>query len=392
MQTIAIIGGGPAGAVAAERIAKGRPEIRVRVFEEKPAWEKPCGGGLPYKVLRRYPFLAAATTSRMLIQDTEFVAASGDSVRLQLAHPIAVYSRSVLNRLLLDRAVSAGAELVTERVLSFDRSDRGFNVQTRHGLYTCDHLVIAAGARTPLRQRLASPLSVNDLVLTFGYYLPRAENLLRVQFLQGCEGYAWAFPRPDHVSVGIAAKFGELAMAGLKERLHAFMLRFGYGKPGTAPVFSHVLPALSSRSWKSLPLGGPGWSMAGDAAGLADPVTGEGIYFAMRSGELVAESILDGAPETYPKRAWREFGRTLAFGSHLARRFYLGKFLGEVCTQRMIQYARRCQAFRKLMEDLIDGSQSYPTLVVRVGWALACLAGNLAFGSQDLPPGMPATD
>jgi flavin-dependent dehydrogenase len=416
VQTVAIIGGGPAGAVAAERLAGGNPQLRVLVFEERLGWEKPCGGGLPYKVLQRYPFLLGATSPRSLIHDTEFVAASGEAVRLRLSRPVAVYSRSVLNRLLLDRARAAGAEVIPERVLGFERTPQGWVIQSRAGhnthrehtahdghddrdrqddrggRYVCDHLVLAAGARTSLRQRLAPPLAAHDLILTFGYYLPRADDLLRVQFLEGCEGYAWAFPRPDHLSVGVAAKLGELSMTALKQRLRAFMLRFGYGEPGDAQVFSHVLPGLGSQSWKCLPLAGPGWSMAGDAAGLADPITGEGIYLAMRSGELVADAILAGAPETYPKRVWRDFGRKLAFGSHLVRRFYQGTFLGEVCTTRMIQYARRSQAFRTLMQDLIDGSQSYPTLIFRVGWALACLAGSLAFGSQDLPPGMEVAD
>jgi flavin-dependent dehydrogenase len=388
VQTVAIIGGGPAGAVAAARLAGGSPQLRVLVFEEKLGWEKPCGGGLPYKVLQRYPFLLAATSPRSLVQDTEFAAATGEAVRLRLARPIAVYSRSVLNRLLLDRARAAGAEVIPQRILGFEKTARGWEIESRDGRSACDHLVLAAGARSSLRQRLAPPLAAHDLILTFGYYLPRADDLLRVQFLEGCEGYAWAFPRSDHISVGVAAKLGELSMAALKQRLRVFMLRFGYGEPGDAQVFSHVLPGLGPQSWKRLPLAGPGWSMVGDAAGLADPITGEGIYFAMRSGELVADSILSGAPEAYPKHVWRDFGRKLAFGSHLVRRFYQGKFLGEVCTTRMIEYARRSQAFRKLMRDLIDGSQSYPTLVFRVAWALGCLATSLAFGSQDLPPGM----
>ena len=388
MQTIAIIGGGPAGAVAAARLAGGNPGMCVLVFEERPGWEKPCGGGLPYKVLQRYPYLLGATERRNLVHDAEFVATSGERIRLRLSRPVAIYPRSVLNTLLLERARAAGAEVMAERVLGFEKTGSGWELESRDGRYRCDHLVLAAGGRTSLRRRLAPPLAAKDLVLTFGYYLPRADGLLRVQFLENCEGYAWAFPRPDHLSVGIAAKLGEVTMTELKRRLRAFMLRFGYGDSGGAPVFSHVLPALGPQGWKDLKLAGPGWSLAGDAAGLADPITGEGIYFAMRSGDLVADSILAGAPESYPKRVWREFGRKLAFGSHLVPRFYSGKFLGELCTTRMIQYARRSQAFRKLMEDLIDGSQSYPTLAFRVGWALACLAGNLAIGSQNLPPGM----
>jgi flavin-dependent dehydrogenase len=388
VQTIAIIGGGPAGAVAAERLAGTNPGFRVLVFEEKLGWEKPCGGGLPYKVLRRYPFLLDPAESHILIHNTEFVAANGKSVQLSLPRPIAIYSRSTLNGLLLNRATATGAEVIPDRVLSFERGTHGWVIQARQGRYACDHLVLAAGGRTSLRGRLATPLTARDLVHTFGYYLPRAETLLRVQFLENCEGYAWAFPRADHLSVGVAAKLGEISMTELKQRLHAFMFHFGYGDPAGAPVFSHVLPSLSRQSWRELKLAGPGWSLVGDAAGLADPITGEGIYFAMRSGELLADSMLAGAPETYPKRVWRDFGRKLAFGSLLVRRFYLGTFWGEVCSTRMIQCARRSRAFRQLMQNLIDGSQTYPTLAAKVCWAFLRSLGDLLLRSRDLPPGM----
>jgi len=303
---------------------------------------------------------------------------------------LAVYSRSVLNSLLLGRAESAGAEVIGERVLGFERTGQGWELRTRGGRYACDYLVLAAGARTSLRQRLAPPFSPSDLMLSFGYYLPGTDGLLRVQFFADFEGYAWAFPRPGHLSVGVASKASKSSMADLKQRLNAFMRRFGYssGESESAPVFSHVLPSLDRESWRTLTLGGPGWALAGDAGGLVDPITGEGIFFAMRSGELLAQAILDGAPQRYPELVRRDFGRKLAFGARLAGRFYHGTFRGEPTTTRMIQYARRSQAFRRLLENLIDGSQSYPTLAAQVCWAFVRWAGEvgLGIGSGPFPP------
>jgi flavin-dependent dehydrogenase len=79
------------------------------------------------------------------------------------------------------------------------------------------------------------------------------------------------------------------------------MRRFGYSCEG-ARIYSHLLPALSVDTWAGLRLAGPGWALAGDTGGLVDPITGEGIYYAMRSGELVAQWPLDGQPELYPAR------------------------------------------------------------------------------------------
>jgi flavin-dependent dehydrogenase len=232
-------------------------------------------------------------------------------------------------------------------------------------------LILAAGARTALRRLLLPDFGRDDFIQTFGYYAPGAEGPVRVQFFDNFEGYAWAFPRPDHLSIGIAGKIGVSTMAGLKRRLHDFMRAFGYDSAAasSAPIFSHLLPTLSRASWKALTLAGPGWALAGDAAGLVDPITGEGIYFAMRSGELLADAILKGTPESYPERVRRDFIGKLAFGARLSHRFYLGTFLGEPSITRMIEYARRSRAFRQLLQDLIEGSQAYPSLAAKVCWA-----------------------
>jgi flavin-dependent dehydrogenase len=385
----------------------------VVLFEERPGWEKPCGGGLPYKVLERYPFLLEAAEPHCVTRDCEFVAGNGDAARFTMRRPLAIYSRRVLNGLLLDRARAAGAEVLTDRVIELrtveeraveegavergvveraalpavpaiiDRrcGQSGWQLRTRSGqIVTADHVILAGGGRTTLRAQLAPAFGPEDLLLTFGYYVPGTSDLLRVQFFDGFEGYAWAFPRPGHLSVGIAANARRSSMAELKRRLQGFMDRYGYdGRQ--APIFSHVLPVLSRHSWKRMKLAGPGWSLIGDAAGLADPITGEGIYFAMRSGELAAQAIAENAAETYPARVRRDFGSHLAFGARLTHRFYLGNFLGEPSTTRMIQLARRTAAFRHLLQDLIDGLQSYRTLAPRVCWTFVRALGEMTSGA-----------
>ncbi|MGO9273682.1 MAG: FAD-dependent oxidoreductase [Terriglobia bacterium] len=377
MKTIAIIGGGPAGATVAERLARGgggpgAARVRVLVFEERLGWEKPCGGGLPPKALRRYPFLAEATDAHTAIRDAELVAANGASVRLRLREPLAIYSRAVLNGLLLRRAEEAGAEIVQDRIVSFERADtragstvHGWRLEGREGSYTADFVIMAAGARSRLRGLVAEQFSARDFMLTFGYYVPGRDALLRVQFFEDFEGYAWSFPRSDHLSLGICGKVRESNMPELRRRLHDFAHWFGYAYEG-APVFSHLLPALTTASWGDLRLAGDGWALAGDAAGLVDPVTGEGIYFAMRSGELLAEALLAGAPETYAERVWRDFGRRLALGSRLAHLFYHDDFLGAPSTTRLVQFAARSRSFMELLRDLMDGSQSYAGLAGRL--------------------------
>jgi flavin-dependent dehydrogenase len=359
----AIIGGGPAGAMAAESIARGGGWVTV--FEEKLGWEKPCGGGVTHKALQRYPFLLPATGEGKPVQEVEFLAGNYASLRFQLRRPLAIYSRCDLNGLLLRRAQSAGAEVVEDRIHDLRRSGAGWELQGRKGHYRADYLILAAGARTRLRSLLTEDFGPRDFMLTFGYYVPGRNDLLRAQFFEEFEGYAWAFPRPDHLSVGICAKVGEDSMAGLRERLHGFMRRFGYSLE-RANAYSHLLPALSADTWSGLRLGGPGWALAGDAGGLVDPITGEGIYYAMRSGELLAESLLARQPELYPACVREEFGKALALGARLARTFYYGEFFGGAFPTRLIEFGARSQRFLEVIQDMVEGSQSYLGLAAKL--------------------------
>jgi flavin-dependent dehydrogenase len=397
IQTIAIIGGGPAGATTAERLAQGwglrgasGGRYRVLIFEEKLGWEKPCGGGLSHKALRRYPFLAEATVGGNLVHDAEFLASTGAALRFHLRAPLAIYSRATLNHLLLRRAEEAGAEVVPDRILRFQRKDSTWEITGRQKTYRADFVVLAGGARSRLRQTLAADFLPRDFMLTYGYYLPRRDDVLRIQFYDKLEGYAWAFPRRDHVSVGICAKAGEEPMAALRERLGSFMQRFGY-TPDPQRIFSHLLPSLSVEGWESLRLQGPAWAMVGDAAGLVDPVTGEGIYYAMRSGNLLAEALIEGLPELYPDRVRTEFGKALALGARLAKMFYHGEFVGGSITTRMIEFGTHSRKFLEVVQDLVEGSQSYLGLIVRlhVGLARALVetgVGKLLAGPE-LPQG-----
>jgi flavin-dependent dehydrogenase len=375
--TIAIIGGGPAGATVAEKLAAGwglgttgGSGHRVLIFEEKLGWEKPCGGGLSHKALRRYPFLAQAASGGNLVHEGEFIAATGTAMRFHLRVPLAIYSRATLNQLLLRRAEAAGAEIVAERIVGLRQTDAGWEVSSRRKIYHADFVALAAGARSRLRRILTADFPAHDFMLTFGYYLPIPCELLRVQFYEKFEGYAWAFPRPDHTSVGIGAKVGEGSMVALRERLHWFMQKSRY-TPDPERIYSHLLPSLSVESWENLCLAGPGWAVAGDAAGLVDPVTGEGIYYAMRSGELLAEALIEGHEGIYPERVRSDFAKALTQGARVARRFFHGEFLGGGVTTRMIEFGAHSRLLRGVVQDLIEGTQSYTGLFERLQTGMA---------------------
>jgi flavin-dependent dehydrogenase len=129
----------------------------------------------------------------------------------------------------------------------------------------------------------------------------------------------------------------------------------------TAERYAARIPGLEPRTWDTRRACGEKWALLGDAAGFADPVTGEGIYYALRSAELFAEAYLAGKPLDYEQR-WRgDFGRELQRASQMRRKFY-GNFWGAPFTDRMIEFARGHRGIRKVLGQLVAGDQGYTDL------------------------------
>jgi flavin-dependent dehydrogenase len=139
-----------------------------------------------------------------------------------------------------------------------------------------------------------------------------------------------------------------------------------------APFYSHLLPALDTASWRKNRVAGEGWMAVGDAAGLVDPVTGEGLYYAIRSADLAARSLLAEIGSVseriahYRRLLRRDFTADLELGSRLAQRVFLGRFLFGSVPARMVQFTRRSPRFAALMQDLFAGKQTYLGLKTRL--------------------------
>lgn len=366
MKRVAILGGGPAGAFAAEQLASAG--LSVLVFDEKLAWEKPCGGGLTYKAYSQYPFLLDNSTPKRLVTETTLAAPSAGEVSLRLDEPVLIYSRLDLNRMLLERAERAGAQIEKARVTEMSRHGSGWQLRTSSGIADADFCVVATGARNPLRD-VGTQLRPEDAMSALGYYIPGDQQRIDIQFLPRLEGYIWVFPRCGHLSVGICGK-GEPAIS-LRKRLEQYLNERGISWKG-ASFYSHLLPSLDAGSWKRNRVAGEGWMAVGDAAGLVDPITGEGLYYAIRSADLAARSLLaevTGVAEKmahYRQALRRDFMADLEFGSRLAKRVFLGRFLLGSVPARMVQFTRRSPRFSAIMRDLFAGKQPYLGLKQRL--------------------------
>jgi len=390
MKRVAILGGGPAGAFAAERLAAAG--LQVQLFDDKLAWEKPCGGGVTHKAYSRYPFLIENSAPKRMVRETVLEAPEAGQVRMNLDHPLVIYSRFDLNHMLLERAGQSGAAIERARVLEMSRRGSGWLLRTGAGAAEADFCIVATGARNALRG-VGTLLGPHDAMPALGYYVPGDQARIDIQFLAGLEGYIWVFPRCGHLSVGICGK-GEPASL-LRRRLETYMTEKGLAWKG-ARFYGHLLPSLDAASWRENRVAGEGWIAVGDAAGLVDPITGEGIYYALRSADLASRALLSETqtpaekPAHYRQLLRRDFMDDLELGSRLVRRLFLGRFLCGPVPARMLEFMRRSPRVSAIVQDLFSGRQPYlglkRRLIQNFGGSLYDIAQSLGFSRPAARP------
>src|SRR6266542_2508467 len=163
---VLIVGAGPAGSFAAERLAKGG--VRVALFDGRPAGEpKACGGGVTAKALKAWPHLLDAVGRT--VNELEMYSPAGKHLHLKLDEPFAIYSRVAFDSYLRDRAKEAGANVCFEKITArgITKTESGWTLRAassndksreRPAEWSGKILVGADGANSPIAKKLAGPL------------------------------------------------------------------------------------------------------------------------------------------------------------------------------------------------------------------------------------------
>jgi geranylgeranyl reductase family protein len=314
-----VVGAGPAGSTAALRLARAGARVLL-VDRERFPRDKPCGGGLTHRAVRQLP-VSVDPVVEDAVELVELGFRYGKRFERHGDGPLVLMTqRRRLDAHLVGHAAAAGADF-RDGVRATALELEGAGAVVRFGAATARApVVIGADGVNGLTVRALGLLDTRRHGVALEGNVPygkdearfRGRALLDLGTVPG--GYAWAFPKGDHVNVGVGGWEGE----GPRLREHLARACAGYGLPHER---------LREVRGYRLPMRGPGERpvrgralAVGDAAGLIDPFSGDGIYEALVSARFAAEAALDVLAgreadlEPYADRLARELDPLMSAG------------------------------------------------------------------------------
>jgi geranylgeranyl reductase len=295
---ILVIGGGPAGAVAAGVLAENGREVLL--LEKNRAYTKPCGGGVALGIFDE--FNLPRTSVQREVYGLRLVSPAGNQVDIPLPdHPVALVERKEFDEALRLKAEHQGAQVVEGEFLSILDEKKGLVRASILGerIEIRSEFIIAADG---VNSRVRTSLGIKPLpaLWTCSAVIPGRREFCEFWFgaSESPYSYSWIFPTAGGLSVGT----GTLEAKNLHNLFHNFLGRSGIEVPVKKRVYR--IPVWQGKLFNRQKI-----LFAGDAAGQVLPLSYEGIYYAMKAGEMAAKAILEGKPGHY-KKMWKgEFGK-----------------------------------------------------------------------------------
>lgn len=304
----AIIGGGPAGAHCAYCLAENH--IYPTIFDPTHPREKPCGGLVTTVAQEFFPFLRKISIEHNVIDNINYVFPSGNQIYFNLRAGDLSFSRLMLDTFLIDRAVEKGAELIKEKIVALKRKGGFWYLKTKKQTYVAKTLIGADGVNSLVRKKIIGPLSTKDLGLCLGYFAN--ESGLRdatIVFSPYREGYMWMIPRVRNTCLGIGT--ADISGSyGMRKELDLF-IRKNYPRIKKISSWAALIPNIKDPKVFRKALAGTNWILIGDAAGHVDPISGEGILYALLDGKLAAQAIAEDSPERFNSLWMDTYGKKL---------------------------------------------------------------------------------
>lgn len=297
---VVVVGGGPAGATAAQALAlEGHSVLMI----DREGRIKPCGGAIPTRAIRDFNLPMEQLTAK--VHSARIIAPSGHNVAMDIGDIgyVGMVDRDLFDPFLRTRAVEAGAVQLTGTFKMLARNRDGTVTvgvadgekagELHHITTRC--VIGADGANSAVRRSVFGPKRKPPYVFAYHEIVESPEapdpELFRADRCDviydgriSPDFYGWVFPHGRHTSIGCGS-----AVKGhsLKAATRALREAAGLGEARTVREEGAPLPLKPMRRWDD----GRNVVLVGDAAGVVAPCSGEGIYYAMLSGQIAAEAI-----------------------------------------------------------------------------------------------------
>ncbi len=373
---VTIIGAGPAGALLAYLLAQQGWRV-VLVEKERLPRVKPCGGGLNAKTVALLPFPIEAVTERVVSRLVFTQSLRWPFARHSLDPLVSMVTRCAFDYFLAEKAAAAGTQVYDAcRVTHLEVQPQSLYVRTDRASWHSRYLAFADGARGTLRRQLGfTEVARHDIGLDMDVEVtspcPWTPDTLYIDWGTHSQAYAWAFPKAQHWSIGVKGPVH--CSSALVQYLRQFMQRWHIQSgPGKLRYLAHMLPTRHP----GMPLVRGRALVLGDAAGLLEPFTGEGIYYAVRSAHLAATaletaSLMDAEPLSYAVAVEQDIMPDLLGAGALQQLFDAWPLALHLLLRL---YPRAWRAFAKLLggergfRDVQKVMQRYPGIVRSLLW------------------------
>jgi geranylgeranyl reductase len=282
---ILIIGGGPAGATAARLLAK---KFDVTLIQDK-NWDKPCGGGVKSKIFDEMGIPKSLIKHKL---DYIYMNYKNEKIEIDLkGENLSIVLREEFDKTLRDLAVKNGAKLYYGKFKKFKEKKAIIEINKEKFLFEYDILIAADGVNSTVRKALNLP----PILKTITHYAKINKQIETCEFYfdeeLGGKYYAWAFPHLNKTHIGSVDRS---SFNNFCKYLNVNVKAKGY----FIPTWQEGITIQKNNIY-----------FVGDAAGQVMPMTFEGIYYAIKSAEILANSIINNLDyeKEWNKRFLKEF-------------------------------------------------------------------------------------
>jgi len=379
---VIVVGAGPGGATAARCCAEGGLKTLLVEKEKLPRY-KPCGGCLSPKAVKLVPFDLSPVVENVIF-GVRFTYRLKNPISIKTENPIGyMVMRDRFDQFLTEKGLEKGVDLIeANKVIRVEEGRGGIEIRLAKGeRFHCRHLIGADGPNSVVARSfsLKAPRDSgggmaieSEIPFEVTEDFPKTElSFIHLDFGGVPNGYGWVFPKRKCLSIGIGGMFEAGETMNPRRYYDLFAGRLPYLKVKTKEVMGHPLPAFYDGAQKA---SRGRVLLVGDAAHLMDPLMGEGIYYAIRSGVLAAEAIIESKDGSISPSEIYEASLQHHLFSNLKGALYFSRFVFRFTRLAYFTF-KRYPELGHFYVQVLEGTETYPGFVAKVKARMKDLPG-----------------